>query len=164
MARCARDLMQTKVQSVDPDLPLAELERAFMEARVTGFPVVSHGKLVGVVSRWDIVRKLATEQSYAEYLSDYHHYIGDSKEYEQLETVSQTAKLAASRLATATVKDVMSHSPLTVAPDDSASHVARLLVDRRIHRVLVARGDKLEGIITSLDLVRLIADEGAGGS
>jgi len=56
------------------------------------------------------------------------------------------------------VRDLMSGSPITVSPDDSLSDVAKVLVDRRIHRVIVTSGEKLEGIITSLDLVRLFAE------
>lgn len=157
MALCARNLMQPKVHSVDPEMSLADLERAFLEAHVTGFPVVDGDRLVGVVSRSDIVRKLAAEQSYAEYISDYHRDFGGTTEY--VESVAEVTSRAASRLGTATVNDVMSHSPVTVSPDAPIADVARLLVEKRVHRVLVTDGDKLEGILTSLDLVQLIADE-----
>lgn len=158
MALFARDLMQSKVHSVAPEMPLADLERAFLEAHVTGFPVVEGGRLVGVVSRSDIIRKLAAEQSYAEYVSDYHRDLGGAAEYDHLESIAEVTSRASSRLGSATVKDVMSHSPVTVSPDASVADVARLLVGKRVHRVLVTDDDELEGIITSFDLVQLIAD------
>jgi CBS domain-containing protein len=155
----ASDLMQTKLHTVHPDLSLPDLERAFLEARVTGFPVVENDRLVGVVSRSDVVRKLATEQSYAEYLSDYHRDIGGFESPEPVEPLSQLAARVGARLGSASVKDVMSGAPVTVSPDDPISHVARALMEHGIHRVLVTRDGRLEGIITSLDLVRLLADE-----
>jgi CBS domain-containing protein len=156
--------MQTKVQSVDPAMSLAELERAFLEEQVTGFPVVDGGRLVGVVTRSDIVRKLATEQSYAEYVSEYHRELGGTADYEPVESAAELTARAAARLGSATVKDVMSHSPVTVSPDTPVDDIARLLVGKRFHRVFVTAGDKLEGIITSLDLVQLLADDGSASS
>jgi CBS domain-containing protein len=47
---------------------------------------------------------------------------------------------------------------ITVSPDEPLESVARALVEHRIHRVPVAEGGELRGIISSLDLVRLIAE------
>jgi CBS domain-containing protein len=149
--------MQSKVRSVDPQLPLSELERAFLEARVSGFPVVDGDRLVGVVSRSDIVRKLAAEQSVAEYVSDYHRDVGGFDEFRTEDRPERLAAQAASRLGAATVADVMSRTPVTVNPNDPIGEVARVLVERKIHRVPVVDDGRLEGIITSLDLVSLIA-------
>jgi len=148
--------MQSKVRTVGPDMSLPDLDRAFLEARVSGFPVVEKGRLVGVISRSDIVRKLATEQSYAEYLTDYNRDIGGFEDLASAEPLSQVASRVGSRLGSASVKDMMSPTPVTVSVDDPVSEVARLMVERRIHRVPVIGDGRLEGIITSLDLVRLL--------
>jgi len=161
MSVCARDLMRSEVRSVDPDLPVVDLERVFLKECVTGLPVVSGDRLVGVVSRSDIVRKLATEQSYAEYISDFHRDIGEGDEDDRAIQDARITIGAATRLAHAKVRDVMSHDPITVEPDAPLRDVARLLVDRRIHRVVVASDGRLAGILTSLDLVRWIAERGA---
>lgn len=153
----ARDVMQTRVRTVGPKLPLVELERAFLEARVSGFPVVEGEQLVGVVSRSDIVRKLAAEQSVAEYVSDYHRDVGGFDEFRAVDPPERLAAQAASRLGAAVVEDVMSRTPVSVNPDDPIGEVARLLVERNIHRVPVVADGRLEGIVTSLDLVDLIA-------
>lgn len=157
MAPCARDVMHPKVRTVGPDTSLPDLDRAFLEERVSGFPVVEDGRLVGVVSRSDIVRKLAAEQSYAEYLTDSHFDVGGFEESLPAEPLSEIASRAGARLGSATVKDMMSRNPVTVSVNDPVSEVARLMVERRIHRVPVVSDGRLEGIITSLDLVRLLA-------
>jgi CBS domain-containing protein len=159
MVLCARDVMQSKVRTVGPDMSLPELERSFLEARVTGFPVVEAGRLVGVISRSDIVRKLATERSYSEYLADYHRDVGSFEDFEPLESLAQIASRVGARLGSASVKDMMSRTPVTVSVDDPVSEVARLMVERRIHRVPVIGDGRLQGIITSLDLVRLLTAE-----
>jgi len=157
MALRAEDVMQPKIRTVRAELPLIELERAFLEAKVSGFPVVEKGRLVGVVSRSDVVRHLVAEQTLAELQSDYYCDLSGF-DVAPAETLEKIASRAGARLETLVVKDVMTHSPVTVSPDDSVSQVARLLVERGIHRVLVTRDGALVGIVTSLDLADLIAD------
>jgi CBS domain-containing protein len=159
MATTARDVMKTEVRTVSPDVPLSDLEKLFIEYRVTGFPVVESNRLIGVVSRSDIVRKIVAEQSYAEYLSDYYREVGSFDEPRPADTLPELGSQIGSRMASSTVRDVMSQDPVTVLAADSVAQVAEVLVERRIHRVPVVSNDgQLEGIITSLDLVRLLAN------
>jgi CBS domain-containing protein len=151
--------MQPTVQSVRPSTPLDELERLFLAARVTGFPVVEDGRLVGVVSRSDILRKLAIEQSYAEYISNYYRDQTGFGEADPTESLHDVAVRAGARLEGLCVADLMSHSPVTVDPGTPLRDLARVLAERGIHRILVTKGDELLGIVTSIDLVRLIADD-----
>ena len=147
------------LQTVAPGVLLSDLDELFIENRVTGFPVVESDQLIGVVSRSDIVRKLVTEQSYAEYVSDYYRDIGSFDGPRTADTPSELGAQIGSRLASATVRDVMSQDAITVSPDDSVATVAERLVERRIHRVpVVSSNGRLEGIITSLDLVGLLVD------
>jgi CBS domain-containing protein len=157
MSLCAADVMQTKVHTVRGDLSLPELERAFLKERVSGFLVVDGKRLVGVVSRSDVVRKLAAEQSLAEYVSDYHRDLGGFGGGEDAESLVTLASRAGSRLGSATVADLMSKTPIRVAPDDSLRDVATVLSKHRIHRVPVVHGETIAGIITSMNLVDLIA-------
>jgi CBS domain-containing protein len=46
---------------------------------------------------------------------------------------------------------------VTVGPDASVEEVAKLFVEHGFHRVPVTEGDALVGVVTSLDLVGLIA-------
>ncbi|MBW2288524.1 MAG: CBS domain-containing protein [Deltaproteobacteria bacterium] len=159
MATTARDVMKTEVRTVSPDISLTDLDELFIENRVTGFPVIESDRLIGVVSRSDIVRKIVAEQSYAEYVSDYYRDVGSFDEPRAAETLPELGSQIGSRLASATVRDVMSQDPVTVSADDPISGVARRLIERRIHRVPVVASDgRLVGIITSLDLVALLVE------
>ena len=51
---CANDVMAEKVFSVSPELSLLELERDLAAQRITGAPVIDHGRVVGIVSRADV--------------------------------------------------------------------------------------------------------------
>ena len=157
MGLTAGDVMQTGVRVVRAELPLPELERRFLEERVSGFPVVDGGRLVGIVSRSDVVRGLCALRSEAEYVSGY--YL-DLSGFEQSppEDLAALAARVGERLEHKTVRDVMSGNLITVAPGDPLSEVARTLVEHRIHRLPVTEGEVLVGIVTSLDFARLFAD------
>ena len=159
MAMCAEDVMQAKVRTVSSATSLPDLERLFLETRVNGFPVVDEGRLVGVISHSDIVRKLAAEQSYAEYESDYYSHVGGFEEFDPVEPLNRVAARAGARLRNTTVGDMMSRSPVTVSAKDSVRDIARLMVERRIRRLPVVRDGQLIGVVASLDLVRLLAEE-----
>jgi CBS domain-containing protein len=59
-----------------------------------------------------------------------------------------------------TVKDIMRKDVVTVSPDTTARHLAKLLADEEITGVPVLdANDALVGVVSSTDLVRLAADE-----
>ena len=58
-ARRARDVMTPEVVSVAPDTPAAEIADVLEARRVKRVPVVEAGRLVGMVSRSDLVAALA---------------------------------------------------------------------------------------------------------
>jgi CBS domain-containing protein len=45
---------------------------------------------------------------------------------------------------------------ITVGPDESAAHIARLMEEHNVRRVLVTAGGKLLGIVSRSDLVRAL--------
>jgi predicted transcriptional regulator len=59
------------------------------------------------------------------------------------------------------VKDAMTPAVWAVHPDAPAIEAVELMVEKSIHRVLVVRGpSKLEGIVTSMDVMRALAEGG----
>ncbi|HEY7008371.1 MAG TPA: CBS domain-containing protein [Jatrophihabitantaceae bacterium] len=57
----AADLMTTAVISVSPDFALSDLRHLLVERRIRRVPVLRDGRLVGIVSRGDVVATMATE-------------------------------------------------------------------------------------------------------
>ena len=47
-----------------------------------------------------------------------------------------------------------SYKPITVSPDTPISDVARLMIESKIHHVVVADSDGIAGVVSSLDFVR----------
>lgn len=57
----ARDVMVTAVISVSTDTSIADVRHLLVERRIRRVPVLDAGRLVGIVSRSDLVALLATE-------------------------------------------------------------------------------------------------------
>ena len=52
---------------------------------------------------------------------------------------------------------VMTSNAVTVEPTEKLQRVCELMYNRRIHRVVVAEGLQIRGIITTMDVLRAIA-------
>jgi CBS domain-containing protein len=150
--------MTAGVHSVDPDMPLPELERSFLRERVSGFPVVEGRRLVGVVSRSDVVRQLCVEGSLSEQLAG--RYVDLSGFSQAGEPADEVGRRVGGRIEGLRVRDVMVREVVTVEPDAPVARAAAVMVARRIHRLPVVDGARLLGIVSSLDLVRLLAEAG----
>lgn len=57
-----------------------------------------------------------------------------------------------------TVGQIMTRPAVTVSPDEPLQRVCELMSNRRIHRIVVAEGRKVVGIITTMDILKAIAD------
>lgn len=159
MPKTAADVMKRDVETVSPAWSLIDLERGFVEKRVSGFPVVEQGRLVGVVSRTDVLQQLDVERSRAGSLSDYFRSDDESPEAERA-SVLEEEDFVSSRMAGLAVRDVMSEPRFVAAPETSVAEVAALMVRERIHRLPVVEDGALVGILSSLDLIAVLAAEG----
>ena len=56
-----------------------------------------------------------------------------------------------------TAGQIMTKPPVTVPPETTLKRVCELMYNRRIHRVVVAEGRQIRGIITTMDILRAIA-------
>jgi CBS domain-containing protein len=59
-----------------------------------------------------------------------------------------------------TAGQVMTKPAITVSSNDSLQRVCELMYNRRIHRVVVAEGKKIAGILTTMDILRAIMSMG----
>jgi len=55
---CVREFMSAPVETLDADLDLVSAAQAFLASRFRRFPVLRDGRLVGQVSRYDILAAL----------------------------------------------------------------------------------------------------------
>ena len=58
------------------------------------------------------------------------------------------------------VREIMTPTAYTVPHDPTAAEVARTMVTGRIHRLLVTRQGRVVGILTTLDVLKALYDDG----
>lgn len=57
------------------------------------------------------------------------------------------------------IRDVMSADPITIGPDETLGHAAKLMVNHKIGALPVVADGKIAGIITESDLFRYIVKQ-----
>lgn len=158
MKRKVADVMQRKVLTIAPGKSLPELERALLRSRVSAMPVVERsGKMVGIVSRSDVVRQLCLERSLGEAMAEVYRDQTDERFVEK--SRRDVAQAIGQRMEQLCVRDVMIRDVVTVPPDLSVVKAAQLMMERRIHRLPVVEDGKLVGIVSSLDFTRIVAEQ-----
>jgi CBS-domain-containing membrane protein len=146
----ARDVMKTDVITVHQDMDLRDLAKLFLDKAITGVPVVDErGEMVGVVSQTDLIYYNLTRDDELVLPSDFYDRVRVEGRHlppgYQIEDVN-----------TGKVRDVMTPVVHSVAETASLQAVARMMTGRHIHRVIVRRGKRPTGIISALDLLRVL--------
>ena len=55
------------------------------------------------------------------------------------------------------VSSIMSKDLYTIEPNESIAHMAKVMFDKKIHRLLVTEYNKLVGLVSTFDLLKLLA-------
>ena len=159
MQRTVGEIMQRSVINVPAGTLLPEIERVFTRSGITGCPVVdADGRVCGVLSRSDIIRRLCVEHSQAEVISDYYHTAdGICATVPAVQSFEEIAASVGVRIDNLRADEVMSREVISIEPSATLAEAARLMVDKRIHRLPVIESDRLIGILSTLDIARLVA-------
>ena len=160
--KTVRDIMETDVVTVRPDLPIKRLMEVLEENQITGAPVVDDEEnVVGVVSTTDVMRRAAEEEEE----SDVRTGAGEEGESGYFYAGGRGGFLPAlppglpkTRLGTRPVRDVMTRATFSVRPDATLPEAARFLHQARIHRALVFDGSRLLGLVTTMGIVGALAE------
>ena len=155
----ARDIMTRDVLKLGEDAAISEAMAVLEDYHVTGAPVVdAGGECVGVFSLSDLVRRREEiEAGEAPRSGGYFtgNPIEEEDEYFSREDYDEAV------LGRDTVGQWMTPSVQSVTPDATVEEVSRRMLSERIHRVLVMDGRKVAGIVSSFDIVRFVAGQGA---
>lgn len=148
-ARRVKDVMNPDIMTVADDMTTDELARYLTEREISGAPVVdSQGCVIGVVSMTDIGRHLAEPSEFASSRrSEFYDLGGDATLEERFLEESAVA-----------VRDVMTPVVQHVPANAAIAEAARIMVEQHIHRLVVTQGKEPVGIITSMDLLRVVAE------
>jgi CBS domain-containing protein len=148
--------MQKSVVSVNPETPLADVQRLFVEEEIHGAPVVDdEGTILGVVTSQDLLRVAEDERDTAVVDAD---YFRDDLEFSGPDWSAMPEDFQ-DRLRNLTAADAMTREVVTVGPDATVTQVASALRKNRIHRVFVVDGGELVGVISTFDLLECLEKE-----
>jgi CBS domain-containing protein len=156
-----KEIMNDDLLTLTDDTPIDEAIRTLEEYHITGAPVLnSGGELVGVFSTTDVLkRRVETEAGEAPRAGDYFAsdpFSDDPDEYFGKEDYDDVV------LGRDTVGQWMTTEVKAVTPETSVSDVCRRMVTERVHRLLVMEGKELRGIVSTFDIVRLVAGNESG--
>ncbi len=150
----ARDIMTTEVECVRTGTNLRELERIFLEKGITGAPVIdADGKLLGVISQTDLVFYHLTRGDQPTHDSDFYRAIG-------LQQSFPAGGFQIEDYDIGLVDDVMTPVVHTAGPKTSVEYLARLMIEKGIHRVIITKGGRVVGLVSALDLLKVITGAG----
>lgn len=150
MSKTVAEVMTRDPITAQPDTPLTDVIKTLAERQISGLPVVDgNGKLIGVVSEGDLMwRESGVEMPPYIMLLDSVIYLENPARYER----------ELHKALGQTVHDVMTSEVVTIAADKLLSEAARLMHERKVHRlpVLDEQGN-LVGILTRGDIIREMA-------
>ena len=146
-------VMQRNVISLTPGMILDDVIRLFSNYKISGAPVVNaQEEIIGILTKTDLIA-YSLNCELQTYLTE---PILEMLSTETLDFKSMFTAVP----KPATAEDVMTRSPYTISENLSVSEAARIMIERRYHHLLVAEGGKLLGIVSPLDLLRVLTDSG----
>ena len=177
-----RDLMSRDPYTLEPEATLREALSVLTAEGVSGAPVVTAGdRLVGVVSASDILgfedatppvpSRREDRQEWGDWSppdrwledmseppSAYFRVMWDESGADLAERLGEPESPEWDILSQHTVADAMTRRVVALPTDADVVDAARLMAGQGIHRVIVTEDDRLVGILSSLDLVRGVAE------
>jgi CBS-domain-containing membrane protein len=142
MKTTVRDLMSTEIVAVRRDATFKEMAATLRQYRVSGFPVIDDdGKVIGVVSEADLLAKEA---------------LADGQLGVPGRIASMVHHKEVQKAGGVTAGDLMTHPAVTIRPDDTAAHAARLMYSLQVKRLpVVDAGGCLVGIVSRADVLAI---------
>ena len=149
--KTARDLMITPVVTVSPESPLRDAWQTLFDNRISGAPVINaHGNIVGVISQSDLARRAFRNSFDPNHAASFYQSLPWSEEG------GATLEDSLAQLGHAKVEEVMNPYVIMVDVSATVAEIASAMRSHRIHRVMVAEGKQLRGIITAFDMIQLL--------
>jgi CBS domain-containing protein len=125
-----KDIMTKEVVTVAPDTDLKKLKEMFERYDFNSFPVVDKDRLLGVVSKLDLLRAFS---------------VGLSANISRFLT-----------LYSRTVEDVMHTATVFVSPEDDVSRAADYMVEFKLRSIPVVDNRRLVGMISRNDIIQCL--------
>ncbi len=129
-----RDVMQTSVYTVSPQVNLFSAAQVMLDNRVRRLPVVVNDEVVGIVTITDILKHILIEEKH-------------------IPAVLEDSELALDE----SVGEIMIRDVAKVDPETDIGNAANQMLKEDVSSLVVVRDEKLEGIISRIDLISGLA-------
>jgi len=125
-------VMTRDVITISPEDRAIHARRLMLDNHISRLVVVEEGRIVGIITERQLGRALGAFRE-----------VADSKQ--------------ASRVRNLIVEDIMTQAVVTLSDDSTAGEAARLMLERGFSGIpIVDREDRLAGIVTKTDMLRLL--------
>jgi CBS domain-containing protein len=181
-----RDIMTRQVVTLEPQMTLREAMEILSEQHVSGAPVVSGSKVVGVISAGDLLSFAAAPPPEEERRNvpalaegwkepaewddasddgeddDSHAYfteMWDEHTEDTDEVIETQGESTPDTMANYLVEDVMSKTLRWLSPDADVRSAAEMMREYGVHRVLVCNRGRLVGLVSAMDIAKAVASQ-----
>ncbi len=126
------DIMNKKLITLHPKDKISQAEEIFKTYKIHHIPIVVSSQLVGILSMGDI------------FYSRKQKSINADKFLNNVD------------IALMTVEEIMTHNPYCIGPEASITDALNTLESKRVNALPVVEDEKLVGLITTYDLLKLL--------
>lgn len=128
-------IMTDNVITVSRENSLRDVNKILHDQKIRHVPVVENSKLIGIISRTDIMRlsfgNLFDNQKNA-----------DEAMFDMLK-----------------IEQVMAANPVTVSSHMTIKHAAQMLTEKEFHALPVVDDGNLKGIVTTTDIIKYLLEQ-----
>ncbi|MCK7552345.1 MULTISPECIES: HPP family protein [Marinobacter] len=157
MTVLAYEIMTPSIKAVPQSWTMDKLARFLTDNEITGSPVTDDtGEIVGIATlkditefRWNASRQDTDQGSKPHLTAD------EQQEARRLRMAifEEMGKVPVE------VRDIMTPSVLSVDEQTPVREIADIMMREHLHRIFVTKDDKITGIITTYDMLKLISDK-----
>lgn len=153
MTVLAYEIMTPSIKAVPQSWTMDRLARFLTDNEISGSPVTDdHGEIIGIATLKDITefRWNASQPDTGSRLTP-----DEEQEARRLRMVifEEMGKVPVE------VRDIMTPSVFSVDEQTPVREVANLMMAEHLHRIFVTKDNKITGIITTYDMLKLISDK-----
>lgn len=131
-----KNVMTTQLITIKETESIDSARQIFEKNKIRHIIVENGGELVGILSNHDLLRV-----SFGDTYGDDQATVDDA--------IVNMLK----------VKDVMRHDPIFISPDSPIEDAIFVLLNRRFHSLPVVDNNRVVGIVTTTDFLKLMVDE-----
>lgn len=141
--------MSGPVLTVDSCTNIHDLIKLFIDHKISSVPVVDeYNRLVGIVTKTDVLGFFMDLDLEKSVKSALHDILDHNPMMEITDSLSEKET---------TVEEIMTADPVTAEAGTTIDVLARTMVERNIHRIIIVNGGAVTGIVSTLDILYYVA-------